>query len=255
MAFRIEANAFTGLSWLSLMGVMGTLMPSVLAQTYTYEVRHQHWRGGAVGTLRVSPDSLSFEEHGKKNKTDSRQWRDEDIQQLTVGASELRILTYADTKWKLGRDREYVFDHLPAELAKQLYPLLTHRLDQRFIVALSDQGAVPEWKVGAKLGRGLNGTLGTLLVSRDLVVFDTEKQKESRTWRIADIENISSSGPLDLAITTSEKTGMFRGGDRQFHFQLQQRLSEERYNALWREINRSKGLTFLDSRQAGREIQ
>jgi len=234
---------------------MGSIIPPAVAQTYTYEVRHQHWRGGALGTLRVSPDSLSFEEHGKKEKPDSRQWRYEEIQQLTVGAAEIRILTYEDTKWKLGRDREYIFDHLPVELARQLYPLLTHSLDQRFIAALSDQEAVPEWKVRAKLGRGLTGTLGTLVVSRDLIVFDTEKQKESRTWRIADIENIGSSGPLDLAITTSEKTGMFRGGDRQFHFQLQQRLSEERYNALWREINRSKGLTLLDSRQHGGEIR
>ena len=251
MAFRIETNALSGLSWLSLMGVMGSLMPPILAQTYTYEVRHQHWRGGAMGTLEASPDSLSFEEHGKKNKTDSRQWRFEEIQQLTVGASEFRILTYEDSKWKLGRDREYIFDHLPAELATQLYPLLTRRLDQRFIAALSNEDPVPEWKVGAKLGRGLKGTLGTLVVSRDLIVFNTEKPNEARSWRITDIENISRSGPLDLAITTSEKTGMFRGGDRQFHFQLQQNLSEERYNALWREINRSKGLTFLDSQPRG----
>ena len=248
MAFRIEAHA---VFCLSLIGVFSTLMPQVLAQSYTYEVRHQHWSGGNPGTLQVLPDSLTFEEHGKKSKTDSRKWRYEEIQQLTVSASELRILTYEDAKWKLGRDREYVFDRLPAELAKQLYPLLKSRLDQRFIAALSDQPADPVWKVGAKLGRGLSGTLGTLVVGADLVVFDTEKQKESRTWRIADIENVSSSGPLDLAITTSEKTGMFRGGDRQFHFQLLQKLSEERYNALWRKINSSRGLTLLDSEQPG----
>ena len=200
-----------------------------------------------MGTLRISPDSISFEEHGKKNTTDSRQWRYEELQQLTVGASELRVLTYEDSKWKLGRDREYVFDRIPSDLATEAYPLLTRILDQRFIAALPDKQRAPEWKVGAKLERGLKGTLGTLVVSRDLIVFDTEKPNEARSWRITDIENISSSGPLDLAITTSEKTGMFRGGDRQIHFQLLQNLSEERYNALWREINRSKGLTFLDS--------
>ena len=64
-----------------------------------------------------------------------------------------------------------------------------------------------------------------------------------------DIENISQTGPLDFTVTTSEKSGWFRGGMRQFHFQLQQELPEAIYNGLWREINRSHGLAFLDSSQ------
>ena len=253
MVLRSEAKSFSGLVLRGLFVFAVGFVPVASAQTYTYEVRHRHWHGGAMGTLRISPDSISFEEHGKKNKTDSRQWRYEEIQQLTVGASELRVLTYEDSKWKLGRDREYLFDRLPSDLAAEVYPWLARIFDRRFIAALPDKQPGAEWKVGAKLGRGLKGTLGTLVVSRDLIVFDTEKPNQARSWRITDIENISRSGSLDLAITTSEKTGMFRGGDRQFHFQLQQDLSEERYNALWREINRSKGLTFLDSQPKGEQ--
>jgi hypothetical protein len=223
-----------------------TLVPLASAQTYTYEVRHRHWRGGTMGTLRISPDSLSFDEHGKKREADSRRWTYEEIQQLTVGASEIRVLTYEDSKWQLGRDREYLFDRIPSSLAVEVYPLLTRTLDQRFIAAIADRQPAAEWKIGAKLTGNTKGTMGTLAVSSDLIVFDTKQPNEARSWRISDIQNVSSSGPFDLTITTGEKTGVFRGGDRQFHFQLQQAISDDRYSALWRKINRSKGLTFLE---------
>lgn len=246
MAFRSEAKSFSGLGLLGLF-VLGAASPSVAsAQTYTFEVRHQHWRGGATGILRVAPDEISFAETGKKSRTDSRLWRYEEIQQFTVGPTELRILTYEDTKWKLGRDREYVFDRLPKELPEQTYRLLNGKLDQRFIAAIPDPDVSPEWKTKAKLDRALFGKLGTLLVSQDRIVFDAGEGDESRSWRLADIDNISRSSPFDFTVTTAEKSGTFRGGMRQFHFQLLQGLSDERFEKLWRRINRSKGLRFLD---------
>ena len=216
------------------------------AQTYTYEVRHRHTHGGANGTLQISQDGISFAEHGTKSKPETYRWRYEEIQQLTVGGMELRVLTYEDSKWKLGRDREYVFDRLPGGLAVEVFPMLTRSLDQRFIAALADK-LIPEWKLSAKLDHGLSGTLGTLSVTDEELIFETKKPDESRTWRLSDIENVSSTGSLSLTVTTNEKSGVFRGGMRQFHFELQQALSEDRYNELWRRINRTKGLTFLEA--------
>lgn len=199
-----------------------------------------------MGALRVGPDEISFAESSKKGKTDSRIWRYEEIQQLTVSPAELRILTYEDSKWKLGRDREYVLDRLPKELAEQTYHLLNGKLDQRFVAAIPNPEATTGWKARAKLDQGLSGTLGTLLISRDEVVFDAGERGGSRSWRLIDIENISRMGPLDFTLTTSEKSGWFRGGVRQFHFQLQEPLPEDRFYTLWRRLNQSKGLTFLD---------
>ena len=249
MAFRNEAKSVAGLGVFGLL-LFNVSLPVALAQTHIYEVRHQHWRKGATGTLRISPQGISFEEHGKKTKTDSREWRYEEIQQLTVSPSELRILTYEDSKWKLGRDREYVFDRLPKDLAVEAYPLWTGKLDQRFIAAVPARESAPEWKAGAKLDHGVSGTLGTLMIGREQIVFDAGERGGSRSWRLIDIENVSSSGPLDLTVTTTEKSGLFRGSGRQFHFQLQQPLKEDQYSALWRTVNRSKGLTFLDSAAA-----
>lgn len=241
MALRSQIESFCCLSIL-----FAGLIPAASGQTHTYEVRHRRLRGGATATLRISPESLSFEEHGKGKKAAFVQWRYGEIQQLTVGRTEVRVLTYEDSKWELGRDREYVFDRIPADLAIEVYPMLSRILDQRFIAAVADTPQAWQWKVEAKLTRDWKGTLGTLILSGDGLVFDTKKPNEARSWRIADIENISSSGRFDLTITTAEKAGAFRGGDRQFHFELLESLPEDRYNALWRSVNRSKGLAFLD---------
>src|SRR5438067_9620761 len=114
MALRSKTNTLSGLGLnLAALLLYGAIAPLASAQSYTFVVRHQHWRNGVMGTLRISPAGISFEEHGSKGQTDSRSWRYEEVQQLTISPSELRILTYEDSKWKLGRDREYTFDRVP----------------------------------------------------------------------------------------------------------------------------------------------
>src|SRR5512132_1589918 len=80
-----------------------------------YQVRHQHWRKGAPGTLTFTADGVTFEEQGKQAKQHSRTWKYEDIQQLELAPNRLRILTYEDQRWELGRDRDYAFDQLPKD--------------------------------------------------------------------------------------------------------------------------------------------
>jgi hypothetical protein len=45
----------------------------------------------------------------------------DDIQELELSPDTLRILTYEDSRWELGRDREYLFDHRPSGFAKSVY--------------------------------------------------------------------------------------------------------------------------------------
>lgn len=248
MALRSKAKSIAGLAIAGLL-LVGLSQPAALAQSHTYEVRHQHWRKGATGTLVISVSGISFDEHGKAKKTHSRSWRYDEIEQLTISPTELRVLTYEDSKWEPGRDREYVFDHLPQGLASDAFPFWTGKLDQRLIAAVPAPQSDAQWKGTAKLDHGLKGAVGSLTLGNDWIVFDAGKLDGSRSWRLTDIDNISRTGPLDLTVTTAEKSGWLRGGMRQFHFQLQQSLPEEKYNTLWREINRSRGLTFLDERQ------
>ena len=215
-------------------------LPSAFAQQGAWQVRHRHLRNGAAGTLRATPDSLSFEELDKKGHptAHSRQWKYADIQLLTLGTRTLRLRTYEDQRWELGRDREFVFDQLPAGLVTELYIAWRDHLDTRFVAALADtQLAHPDWQIAAKLLHGRSGSQGVIRFGADRIVYQTEQGEESRTWRVTDkendIENVSTSGPFDLTINTHEG---------EFRFQLKETLPEDRYNRLWRQVSRVGGL-------------
>jgi hypothetical protein len=242
MALRIETR----------IGAIVALSASLtLAQPFTYQVRHQHLRGGVTGTLRIGAESIAFTEQSKDGKH-SREWVYADIQQLSLSDAELRILTYEDQKWQLGRDRDFVFDRLPEGLAQQVYSLLTQRLDQRFIAELADPDVHALWQAGAKLRHGLGGSQGNLLIGDDQIVYQAKAAGESRTWRFRDIDNIATAGPFDLAITTLERSDWRHAGPTEFRFELKQALSEDRYNQLWRRIYRFRSeQSQPDHRQSG----
>jgi hypothetical protein len=237
MAFRSETATGKGRGT-RISALVILLATSCLAQQGVWQVRHQHLRKGVTGTLRVSADSIAFEEKDKKGKTavHSRTWKYAEIQRLVLGNSTLRIVTYEDQKWELGRDREFVFDQVPAGMSAELFAGWRGRLDTRFVAALADPLVRGEWQVPVKLAVGRGGSQGVLLVSGDGMVYSTKGEAESRTWRDRDIESVSSSGPFDLTVTTPE---------REFRFQLKEALPEARYNALWRRIARSGGLQML----------
>ena len=227
MAFRIEAKACAGL----------ILWVSLAAAAPSYSVRHQHLRHGGAGILRIDESGVTFQEAAKGAKH-SRTWKYDDIQELVIGPDMVRIVTYEDNRWELGRDRVYVFDHVPASLAADWYPVFRARLDQRFVAALADDQVKAEWQIPAKLMHGRGGSQGVLLVGEDRVVYKSAQRGESRTWRIGDLENLSSSGVFDLTVTTHE---------REFRFQLKQPLSEARYQALWMRVNQARGLQILSA--------
>jgi len=227
MAFRTEAKACACMI-LSVAFTFG-------ATTKTYTVRHRHLRNGGVGVLRLDETSISFEEP-EKQTNHSRIWKDDDIQQLTLGPESLRIVTYEDNRWELGRDRVYIFDKLPAGLTTDWYPILRARLDQRFVAALADDEVKPQWQVPAKLIHGRGGSQGVIVVGADRLVYKSSRPGESRTWRVSDLENVSSSDAFDLAITTHE---------REFRFQLKRALSAARYQELWMRVNQAHGLRIL----------
>lgn len=227
MALRIEA------------GIGAAVVFCATAWAAPVAVRHKHWRKSAAGELRVEQDKLAFREPGGKSRH-SREWKYEDIQQLVLGPEGVRLLTYEDMRWQFGRDREYQLDGLPEGFAAQVYPLLRVKLDRRLIAAQAE-AVEPSWQLPAKLQRGFSGSQGVLLVAADRVIYKSDAPAVSRTWRLADIEQVSSSGPYELTITTIERTGRFHDGPREARFQLKERLVEDRYNQLWKAVNRLKG--------------
>ena len=249
MAFRTETRTGAGAIACGILLAALAVTPAAFAQQGVWRVRHLHLRNGAMGTLRVTPDSIAFEERDKKNRVTahSRQWKYEDIRQLTLSTKTLRIQTYEDRRvglsasCALGCDREFVFDSLPAGLVTQLYAAWRDRLDARFVAALADEQIHADWQVPVKLVRGRNGSQGVLRFGADRIVYATAQGEESRTWRITsglnhDIESVSSSGPFDLTISAHEG---------EFRFELKETLGETRYNRLWRQISQANGLQTL----------
>ena len=226
-------------------------------QSFQYDVWHGHSRpphikkAGNIGSLAISDAGVSFEEKypsGKKPRhAHAWHWSYQDIQQLKIAPKSMTVLTYKDNKWKLGADREYEFDLVSDNTFQDVYPLLKNRLDQRFVAALMERPANVLWEMPVKHLLRFGGDEGVLRVGADSVVYSSEQKDVSRTWRYEDIDNISSSGPFQLTITTFERAKMDYGSRKQFNFQLKQRLEEAQYDELWLRLNESKGLKVLEA--------
>ncbi len=203
-------------------GLILALAASVQAAEFT--VRHEHLRKGCNGVMTVDSTGIAFA--GLKGH--AWKWNYGDIQQLKLGAGSIHILTYQDSKLRLGADRAYEFTgHVPAG---DLYRLWSAALDQRFVANVEQEDRQPIWSVPAKRLRPLIGSQGTLLVTNETVVYSAEG--DSRTWRYTDIDHISSASPFQLTVATIQQ---------EFNFQLKQRITEARYNQLWLDIERKNG--------------
>jgi len=202
------------------------ILAAALASATQFTVRHQHLRQSCAGVLTVDENGVRFT--GAKKHAWS--WKYEDIQQLRLSPEGIYILTYKDSKLRLGTDRAYNFTgKIPAE---ELYALLRERMDQRFVAAAGQALGLPTWSLPVKHLRPITGSEGTLAFGAEAIVYSTPAKAESRTWRYSDIESVASSGPFQLTITTLEKG---------FNFQLKQPITEARYNQLWLQIEKKNG--------------
>jgi hypothetical protein len=223
MAFRIKTAACL------------TFATLVSAADLSYPVRHEHLRKGGQGVLTFSDTTIAFEEAGKQ-AVHSRKWAFDEIQELELSPVQIRIRTYDDVPWQLGRDHEVRFDHLPKELSAEVYQRLARQMDQRLIARVAVPVAGSLWSMPAKMLDGRAGSNGTLTVGADRIVF--ESAIKSRTWRYSDVDDITSENSFELTLTSSD-------GDTRI--QLKQRLSTVRYDDLWRRLSQSNGLKSFHS--------
>ena len=256
MEFRAEKRTIALITGL-------LLSPALFAQqSFQYEAWHGHSRpphikkAGGLGTLTISDTGVSFQETYKDGRTPKHphawRWDYQDIQQLKIAPKSVTVLTYKDNKWKLGADRMYQFDLVSDKTLEDAYNLLKGRLDQRLVATIADSPIRVLWEIPVKHSHRFAGDEGVLQVGTEEIVYKSVKTNESRTWRYEDIENISTSGPFQLTITSFERARLHYGSRKGFEFQLKQRLEEARYNDLWLRLNQSKGLKILNSyREAG----
>ena len=209
-----------------------------------FEAKHEHLRGACAGRLTVDPNGVAFE--SAKKEDHSWRWGYLDIQQIKVlDNGEVSLLTYEDNKWRLGADREFHFKVADRRFASEAGPLLESRLERRFISGVQGGEWKPFWEVPVKHLLRFSGSEGTLLFGEGRIEYRTPRPGDSRTWLFSDIDSISTSGPYELTITTYERARSHYGDRKGFNFQLKEALREDRYNDLWRRLEKSKGVQIL----------
>lgn len=230
------------------------------SQELRYEVRHERaFRGDHRGSLIVDDEGISYEQalsekqktkvvDGKHPKFEKERFLYEEIQQLWISPEKLVLVTYKDRKWLGGIDKEFeFFPAVKGQSFEPIYVRLKGKLDQRLTSAVADSPLDPEWALPVKLLGTIQGSQGVLQISSDRIVYKTAHRGASRTWRYEDIENISTSGPFQLTLTSFERAKTHYGSLRGFNFQLKRKLDEKQFDLLWKRLNREKGLTFLRS--------
>lgn len=231
-------------------------------QGLQFDVRHQRALKDHPGRVTIDGEGVHYEQvltakqrakaaKGKKTpKLESARWDYQDIQQLWLSPEKLVIVTYKDRKWVLGVDKEFEFyltgKDQPVTAA---YERLKGKLDERFVAALAEPVTAVEWEIPVKLLGTIQGSEGVLQVSEDRIVYKTVRKGHSRTWRLTDIDNLSTAGPFQLTLTTYERAVTHYGSLKGFNFQLKRKLDARRFETLWRRLNRGKGLEFLTSVQ------
>lgn len=208
-------------------------------------VQRDKLRGKAAGTLVVDEQGVAYNEQGKGARKHSWRLAWPDVQQALIVGSEVRVLTYEDVRWKLGRDREYRLSAVQKDSLAAVAGEFEARLGPRFVAGFTGEVRDAEWQVPVKLRQIWGGSEGVLSVGECEVTYASRDRKHSRTWKLSDIDNVTSSGPYELTITTFERAPRQYMERKAFAFQLKAPLDERVYQVLWRRLNESKQLQVL----------
>lgn len=217
--------------------LVGLLFVSSALQAQEVRFPVQHGR-----LLRDRTGDLIFSETGVEYRTtakgDSRAWKYEDIQQLgLLSPKELTIISYEDSKWKLGKDLFYRFTITAGEITPALWTQLQAKLKRPVVSAVIPLGIAPKFTIPVKHLRGFSGTQGMLEIGDEYIIYKTAVPKDSRIWRYEDISSVGTTGPYQVRLTSMDRAENESGGERNFVFSLKERLAPEAYDFIWWKIN------------------
>lgn len=224
MAFRIEARIIAGLA----------LALAAHAETVTLAARHDHLKGSCAGTISITSGGIEFNGGGSR-KPHRFSWKWDGVQQVTLSAKAIAILSYQDRWTRLYADRQMRFALVPGAPLAGAGEELRKALGRKFVEAFAAE-STPLWSLPAKHLTGFKGHTGTLDMNDGGLAF--RSKDITRTWLWSDIENVSSAGPYELTLTTFERSRIHYGGRRDFTFQLREPITPERVDGLWRRVTR-----------------
>jgi hypothetical protein len=168
-----------------------------------------------------------------------------ELQRLVMEPRAIEITGYADRAWRLGADAHWRF-RLNQDAGAELYALLRAKLDSRFAPRWAEPPGAVLWSVPAKLASGRFpagnwGAEGVLEVGSGRIVFRSDRAGMARTWLDREIDNVRFEAPFRLVLEVREG-----GVSVERELTLKRELDPRLYDALWRRLNRPRGLELLN---------
>jgi hypothetical protein len=211
---------------------------SIEAAEFKLQVKHKHTLGSCQGELVFGEKEVTFTASKKEHV---RTWSYPDIQQLgLLGGQKLAIVTYEDRTMAFGKDRIFNFEVTQGKVDEPLFAFLEKHLTRPLASDFIPATVQSKYTIPVKHLRGWGGTQGMLEVADVYLVYRTAAKSDSRIWRYGDIDSIGSTGPYQLRLTSLERVNGEIGAQRNFVFDLKEKLNAEAYEFIWWKINGPK---------------
>ena len=210
------------------MTVICLVATSVVAQPFAVTVRKDRLFGAGDGTLVFATDSVTYE---TTDVEDAREWGYDDLKQIqVVSPTRVVMVTYEDQSWiKFGADRTFDFEVTGEPVSAELVAFLLERVPLPLVVALVPLlDAAPLFEVPVRLRQG--GSLGTLELLGDQLMYRTGDDDLARVWRLADLHLVFQPDRHRLTVQAYEG-----GGDqtRAFEFDVKRPLPAGALEEIW----------------------
>lgn len=210
------------------MTVICLVATSVEAQPFAVTVKKDRLFGAGKGTLVFTTDSVAYE---TTDVEDAREWGYDDLKQIqVVSPTRVLMVTYEDQSWiKFGADRTFDFEVTGEPVSEELVAFLLERVPLPLVVArMPPLDAAPLFAVPVRLRQG--GSLGTLELLDDHLVYRTDDDDSARAWRLADLYLVFQPDRHRLTVQAYEG-----GGDQTqaFEFDVKRPLPAGALEEIW----------------------
>ncbi|MDD5544580.1 MAG: hypothetical protein PHX83_15545 [Acidobacteriia bacterium] len=208
---------------------------SINAESYTLTVKHLHVHGSSRGHLYIDDRGIRYETF---RAPEQLKWTFKDLQEIQfLSEKRLALVSYLDSRWRLGGDRIYKFELTDGTIPQGLVRLVESHFPKPVSNRLAPPVSQTRYEIPAKHLHRTGGCQGNLVIAENGITFISSQANDSRFWRYDDLEGIGTSGPYDLRLGAYEHGPFQYGGIKQFRFQLKTKLREEAYRFIWQHLN------------------
>ena len=202
-------------------GILFVASNSAAAQSAHWQTPaqwHRLAKKAVPGTLLLDDDGVEF-----RSAKFNQRWAYVEIHSFDLSTRELTITGYQNRHWHEPGEQRFQFtlsEPMPPEIAAQF----TARVVKPVRNGIPLPGAAAMAEIPAHHRMWSGGSNGTLRLKDSGIDYVTENDRDSRTWRWADIQTIANPNPYELRIT----------GYREIvEFDLKQPMSRELFEVMW----------------------